>query len=92
MRDVSTPVGVLPLGYTAPVRRDHGPEDEFWISQHDNNMLNQQAETRVHRPGHTDVANRVRIVPPGTVDAKVYPRLSENAQMMREADRKDNPR
>lgn len=70
----------------------HKCSTEIWLSQHDNNMLNMQAEARVHRPGQKQPVNRVRIVSPGTVDTKVYTRLSENAQMMREAYRKENPR
>lgn len=65
---------------------------EIWLSQHDNNMLNQQAEGRLHRSGQTRPVQRWIIQTRGTVDTKVYTRLEGNAKQMKAAYRKENPR
>lgn len=65
---------------------------EIWLSQHDNNMLNQQAAARLHRGGQTRPVQRWIIQTRGTVDTKVYTRLEGNAKQMRAAYRKENPR
>lgn len=65
---------------------------EIWLSQHDNNMLNQQAQGRLHRSGQTKPVQRWIIQSKGTVDTKVYVRLEGNAKQMKAAYRKENPR
>ena len=65
---------------------------EVWLSQHDNNLLNQQAAARVHRPGQKHPVQRWYIQSIGTVDVKVYTRLAGNRKQMLAAYRKENPR
>lgn len=65
---------------------------EIWLSQHDNNMLNMQAQGRLHRSGQTKPVQRWVIQSRGTVDTKVYTRLAGNAKQMKAAYRKENPR
>lgn len=70
----------------------HRCHHEVWLSQHDNNLLNQQAAARVHRPGQKHPVQRWYIQSVGTVDVKVYRKLEGNASQMRAAYRKENPR
>lgn len=65
---------------------------EIWLSQHDNNLLNQQAQGRLHRSGQTQPVQRWIIQSEGTVDTKVYTRLEGNAKQMKAAYKKENPR
>lgn len=58
---------------------------EIWLSQHDNNMLNMQAQGRLLRMGQKRVVNRFVIKSRDTIDLRVYERLAENTVEMREA-------
>lgn len=70
----------------------HRCHHEIWVSQHDNNLLNQQASARLHRSGQKHPVQRWFIQSKGTVDTKVYVRLAGNAKQMKAAYKKDNPR
>ena len=65
---------------------------EIWLSQHDNNLLNQQAAARLHRGGQKRPVQRWVVQTKGTVDTQVYVRLEGNAKQMKAAYRKENPR
>lgn len=70
----------------------HVCNHEIWLSQHDNNMLNQQAAARLLRGGQKRMVNRWVIQSAGTIDTKVFDRLKGNAKQMQAAYRKENPR
>jgi SNF2 family DNA or RNA helicase len=70
----------------------HVCNHEIWLSQHDNNMLNQQAAARLLRGGQKRMVNRWVIQSAGTIDTKVFERLKGNAKQMQAAYRKENPR
>lgn len=70
----------------------HRCSHEIWLSQHDNNLLNAQAEARLHRSGQTKPVQRWYIQTKATVDIQVYKRLEGNAHDMAAAYRKDNPK
>lgn len=57
---------------------------EVWLSQHDNNMLNQQAQGRLLRLGQERPVNRFVIKSRDTIDLKVYERLTDKTKEMRE--------
>lgn len=58
---------------------------EIWLSQHDNNMLNQQAQGRLLRMGQKRVVNRFILKSRDTIDLRVYERLAENTVEMKTA-------
>lgn len=70
----------------------HRAHHEVWLSEHDNNLLNQQAQARLHRSGQAHPVQRWYVQSRGTVDSKVYTRLKGNAAQMRAAYRRENPR
>ena len=70
----------------------HVCSHEIWLSQHDNNLLNEQAAARLTRGGQKRPVQAWYIESKGTVDTQVYVRLAGNARQMRAAYRKENPR
>ncbi len=45
--------------------------NEIWVSESDNDLMNSQALKRTDRPGQTKIVNRWRIIAPDTYDQKI---------------------
>lgn len=64
----------------------HRCSKEIWLSEHDDNVLNNQARARLRRPGQEDDhIQRWFVQSSGTVDQKRHLELNENSQNMRAA-------
>jgi hypothetical protein len=57
--------------------------NEVWLSQDDNNLMNEQAKARLLRTGQERMVNRWYIQSRGTIDKGVYIRTDENRVEMR---------
>jgi SNF2 family DNA or RNA helicase len=58
--------------------------NEVWLSQDDNNLMNEQAKARLLRTGQERMVNRWYIQSVGTIDKGVYIRTGENRVEMKD--------